>query len=225
MTNHIECSRCPVQLPHLRALLRHRAAVHGAAIAIAVELVGAQPVIAAPTTIPTGLRGYNNPARTVVLTTSGRAIIEGRETRMTDGDARMAATREPWGEEDEASIVGRLMGTYLIRAEIRRLSTEERDAAKRIRDWMEKHGRQQIEDGEHHLYAQLAGGAPTVSYDVAKMPEELLGRLAQQGVLKIDTAVARALAGKTLESGQLLRYRVPGPPTAVQLRIEREEER
>ncbi len=102
--------------------------------------------------------------------------------------------------------------------EQRRIETDasrhKADYARIIRQYLDAHPGEQVEDGEHGIVARIQE-RQTMDYDFSALSEADLYALATQGLLKADAGGMKALGGKTLATQHLLEHKIPGLTTAL----------
>ena len=146
--------------------------------------------------------------------------------------ARMGAGRERSGGgvmtavlPTRAEAVDLLARLDELKAEKSAITKEHDRVAGQLRQWMELEGEVALDDGERGITARLQERNKTPEYDVTRLDDGLVARLAKiPGLLKVNHAAVKALGDTSMDLADLRRVEMPGGIT-VALVVGRKDER
>ena len=126
--------------------------------------------------------------------------------------------------DDRAEIVALLPSLHLQREVMGEARKEDKRLTERVKQWLLLARETEVEDGEHGIRAWLQERSGSPDYDVisaANASPEMVVKLAQAGVLKVDRTALSAMRGKAAHFDDFAaRYAMPGQ-MSVALRVER----
>ncbi len=112
-----------------------------------------------------------------------------------------------------SNLVG-LLAPYVETRRKRDISAKHLDLlAHQLKEYLEAHDGEELWDGEKGIIARMQTRSSTEHYDTANMPIDLIQKLWQANALKVDTAMIKALVGRSSLPEEIKRWRVPGGVT------------
>jgi len=126
-------------------------------------------------------------------------------------------------EVTERELVGLLKPYRQMGKEIDRLRRDRERLAKPIREWLEAHPGEDLQDGETGLRGYLEERRGGLMLDTINCGPDLLAWAGDHGLLKLDNAALKAWEGKAPEILRLKDHCYPGGgSTALQVKEDKE---